>query len=526
MGALAEYMDKLDVLPAEKLAALSADALSQVSKRRWIPNPGPQTDAYFSEADELLFGGEAGGGKSDLVIGLSLTEHHDSLVLRRTNKEADKLFDRYAEVIGHENGANRNKGWVIDGRNIDIGGCQLEKDKQKRKGFPHDLIAFDELVDFTESQYTFIIGWNRTARPGQRCRIVATTNPPTSPEGMWVVKRWAAWLDPTHPKPAKSGELRWFTTINGEDTEVDGPGPHLIEGREVFAKSRTFIRSRLDDNPDLTRTTDYAARLDALPKELRDAYREGKFDAALRDQPFQLIPTEWIRMAQARWADRSPNGVPMCAIAVDPSGGGEDPMVLATRYDGWFAPNIKVPAKDIPMDSPGKFAAGTVIMHRRNMAPVIVDMGGGFGGPCYEQLKENGINPVSHKGSEKSNRRTADGQLKFHNKRTEVLWLFREALDPSQPNGSPICLPPDPMTLADLATPTFRVERGEIIAESKEDVCARLGRSTDDGDAVVMCWSSGPTYVTDGEVWRQKFSEEQGNGGRTPRVLMGRNGGR
>jgi hypothetical protein len=25
---------------------------------RWVPNPGPQTDAYFSEADELLFGGE------------------------------------------------------------------------------------------------------------------------------------------------------------------------------------------------------------------------------------------------------------------------------------------------------------------------------------------------------------------------------------------------------------------------------------------------------------------------------------
>lgn len=522
MGAIDELIERLGALPKEERDKLVNEAMQGVKGMRWIPNPGPQTEAYYSDADELLFGGEAGGGKSDLIIGLSLTAHSRSLVLRRTNKEAEKLFDRYEEIIGNREGMNSQKGWRLDGRIIDIGGCQLESDKQKRKGIAHDLKAFDELVDFTESQYEFIITWLRSAEAGQRCRIVSTTNPPTTPEGMWVVKRWAAWLDPKHPKPAKSGELRWYANINGADTEVDGPGPHPDgEGKMVLARSRTFIRSKLDDNPDLVRTDDYQRQLDSLPSELRAAYRDGKFDAGLKDQPFQAIPTEWIRMAQSRWHEHSPNGVPMCAIGVDASGGGADPMTIAPRYDGWYPPIIEIPGKDIPADRPGKFAAGMVVSYRRDNAMVIVDMGGGYGGPTYEQLKENGIPVLSYKGSEGSVRRTEDGQLKFKNKRSEVIWKFREALDPAQPGGSPIFLPPDPMLLADLATPTFTMKSGELMIESKEDVCKRLGRSTDRGDAVVMSWSAGPTYLTDGAAWAQHHMDSQPMG-RTPQVLMSR----
>jgi hypothetical protein len=40
-----------------------------------VPNVGPQTEAYFCEADELFYGGQAGGGKTDLLIGLALTAH-------------------------------------------------------------------------------------------------------------------------------------------------------------------------------------------------------------------------------------------------------------------------------------------------------------------------------------------------------------------------------------------------------------------------------------------------------------------
>jgi hypothetical protein len=66
------------------------------------------------------------------------------------------------------------------------------------------------------TQYRFIIGWNRTDDPRQRCRVVAAGNPPTTPEGRWVVEEWAPWLDGNHPDPAAPGELRWYTYLDGE----------------------------------------------------------------------------------------------------------------------------------------------------------------------------------------------------------------------------------------------------------------------------------------------------------------------
>lgn len=523
---MSDVLAQLAGLPPAARKSVEEDALKATAAMRWVPNPGPQTEAYFCEADELLYGGEAGGGKSDLVIGLSLTAHQRSLVLRRTNAEASKLFDRYEQVIGHSLGKNEQKGWRIDGRIIDIGGAQLEKDKQKRKGIPHDLKAWDELVDFTESQYLFVNTWNRSTDPDQRCRIVATTNPPTTPEGMWVVRRWAPWLDPSHPRPAKSGEIRWFTTIGGKDTEVDGEGPHDDgTGNMVMAKSRCFIRSRLSDNPDLTQTADYQNTLNALPPELRAAYAEGRFEAGLKDQPLQLIPTAWIRAAMDRWTEKAPRGVPMCGMGVDCSGGGKDPMIIAPRYDGWFDRFVEVPGKDIPADRPGKYAGGLVVSHRRDRAIVVVDMGGGYGGPLYETLHDNDIECVGHKGSETSVQRTVEGQLRFYNKRTQLLWRFREALDPAQRGGSPISLPPDPELLADLATPTFSLAKVDgqqaLKAETKEDVCERLGRSPNKGDAVVMSWSAGPTYVSDGEAWRAAAAEAAPMR-RQPQVIMGR----
>lgn len=519
MSALDDILATLAALSPEERAKVEAEALKATQDMVWVPQPGPQTEAYYSEADELLFGGQAGGGKSDLVIGLSLTAHQRSLVLRRTNKEAEKLFDRYADVIGDRNGFNEQRGTIrLDERIIDIGGCQLEADKQKRKGIAHDLKAFDELVDFTRSQYEFIITWNRSSDPGQRCRIVATTNPPTRPEGMWVIERWAPWLDPKHPRPAKDGELRWFTTVDGKDMEVDGRGPHMIDGKEVYAKSRTFIRSKLSDNSFLSRT-DYQARLDALPEELRLAYAEGKFDANIKDVPFQCIPTEWIRAAMLRWQPVAPNGVPMCAMGVDASGGGQDPMVIAPRHDGWYPTLVEIPGKDIPQLRPSAYCAGQVVSYRRDNAIVVVDMGGGYGGGMLEKLRENSIECVAHKGSEAAVGRTKDKQLGFYNKRSEVIWRFREALDPSQPGGSPIMLPDDPVLLADLAAPTFEVTPRGIKVEPKEDVCARLCRSTDKGDAVVMAWSVGPTYVDSGRIWAANTKRRQSP---QARAIMGR----
>ncbi len=470
--------------PDEK-ARIAKDAMRLAGDVVWVPNPGPQTDAYYSEADILLYGGTAGCGKTGLGVGLSLTKHRRSLFLRRTNKEASKIFDAYYEIL------HTNEGWngqlscwrLPDGRLIDVGGCQMEDDKQKHKGVPHDFLFFDEICDFTETQFTFLISWNRSADDGQRCRVVCASNPPTTPEGMWIVKYWAPWLDPRHPNPAKPGELRWF--LGGK--EVDGPGPHLLDGKMTRALSRTFIPGMLDDNPDLAQTN-YDATLSQLPEELRIAYRLGRFDIMVKDGAFQVIPTSWVTDAFARWSPAMPMGVPMSAISADIAQGGDDDTVLAYRYGPYYAKIVRKPGHTTP---DGSSIAGLVASHRRDACKVVLDMTGGYGGAAYEVLRSNGIECIGFKGYDGSRARTRDGQFGFFNRRSEVYWKFREALDPDQPGGSQVALPESQELLLDLVTPKWEVTSQGIKITTKERVIELLGRSPDAGDAVVTCWSQG-----------------------------------
>lgn len=522
MSMLDEVLEKIESLSPEAKSKLAEEVMEATGDKIWIPNPGPQFNAYHHEADEIFYGGQAGGGKTDLVLGLAVNEHQRSMILRRTNKEAEKLPERMEEIVGHSDGLNRSTGtWKIGDKIIDMGGCQLESDKQKRKGIPHDLIAFDEVSDFSETQYTFICAWNRSADPKQRCRVVATGNPPTTAEGYWVIKRWAAWLDPTHPNPAEDGEIRWYTTNeDGRDIEVNGRGPHLISGEEVIARSRTFIRARLSDNPDLAETN-YDAVLAALPERERLAYRDGRFDASMTDALGQAIPTQWIRAAQARWTESPPEGIPMCAIGVDMTGGGKDPMIMAPRYDGWFAPLTEISAKLFDQDKLSKQAAGYIITERRDKALIVLDLGGGYGSGTYEHLKDNEIEVYGYKGSEGAAMRSKDSNIPFQNKRSAAIWRFREALDPSQPGGSRIALPDDPEMVADLTAPTYKIENNTIKIESKEKVVDRLGRSTDKGDAVVMAWFQGAKEETAALEWIDRKRAHRMRG-QSPQVITGR----
>ena len=81
----------------------------------------------------------------------------------------------------------------------------------------------------------------------------------------------------------------------------------------------------------------------------------------------------------------------------------------------------------------------------------------------------------------------ASGTLEFRNRRAEVWWKFREALDPN--SGEDIALPPDLELMADLTAPTWFLSTQGIQIEEKDAIKKRLGRSPDCGDAVVMCYN-------------------------------------
>lgn len=510
-GSFRDFLKAFGELPENEKKDALALAEQECGHLQFVPNPGPQTEAYYSLADELYYGGAGGGGKTRLLCGLPVNEHHDIQLFRRESTQLRGLVKELTKIIGDTDGFNSQLGiWRLDGgKVIELGGVKDENDKEKWQGREADFKGFDEICHFTRSQYRFIIGWNRTTRLGQRCRVVATGNPPLTAEGLWVIQEWAAWLDPTHPDPAKPGELRWPVRRNDDDEGGEiffrtkeaamvhlatlRTSPRDYDGNLIAPRSRTFIPAMLEDNPDLMRSG-YSAVIEAMPKELREALK-GSFSATLSDQAWQVIPTAWIVAAQERWKPDGWQQNLMTALGFDPAGGGKDSAELAPRHGDWYAELISAQGKET---ADGSAAAATIIRHRRDSAAVVVDVGGGYGGAVTLRLKDNSIPFVAYNGASTGVGRTRDRQLGFANKRAQAMWQFREALDPDQPGGSLIALPPDPELRSDLAAPTYEVGQRGIIIESKEEIRKRLGRSTGKGDAVVMAWASGNEAIRRG----------------------------
>lgn len=486
--SIEEIEARLRTLPENERLEIIRAANEATRDMRWVPNPGPQTRAYDCDVDQLLYGGQAGGGKSDLLVGKALQKHRRSLLLRRIRADASWLIDRTAEILGTRDGFNgQDNRWTLpDGRVIDFDGCQHPGDEQRFKGRPKDFIGFDEAADFLEDQVVFILGWLRTTDPEQPCQAIFATNPPTTAEGEWIVRWFGPWVDDTHPLyPYPEGKPLWV--CRGEDDDwlwFEAPGDQVVGGRTVQTISRTFIRSTLADNPDLWRS-DYRKRLEGLPEHLRLRFAEGAFGLGTDDDDKQLIPTDWIKAAQDRWTPRPPEGTLMTAMGVDMVYGGKDELVLAPRYGRWCGELIVRPGVKV---TDGREAAAIIVQHLRDAAQINIDHVG-WGASGYERLQDLGLCVLGLNGGARSDAKSRGTGIPFANLRAEMWYRMREALDPA--NDSPIALPPDPNLRADLAAPRFDVVTGKIRVESKDQIRTRLGRSPDRGDAVVMAFYAG-----------------------------------
>ena len=462
---------------------------------------------------------------SGLLCGLALECHHQSLLMRRNGTDLEGgggLIEDLLRIHGSRDGFSGKSPPTLrtsGGRIITFGSAKDVGDEMKYQGRARDFLGIDEATQFAEVQVRFLMGWVRTVKEGQRTRSVLATNPPVTSDGDWIIGMFRPWLDLTHPNPAKPGELRYFITVSdgytSKDLEVDGPEPVQRDGDVFIPTSRTFIPARLSDNP-FIQTEDYQKQLDALPEPYRSAIRDGNFMAGRKDDDFQVIPTQWIREAQARWVPTPPKHAPMSALAVDVAQGGADNSIFQARYDGWFAMPKVVPGAETPT---GNEVAGLAIAERRNGATIIIDMGGGYGGAAYMRLKDNEIDPlVGHKGAESSVRRSADNQFGFYNKRAEIAWKLREALDPAQDGGSDIALPDDPIMVSDLTAMRFTITSSGIKVTPKEEMVRTLGRSPDRGDAVMMANAYGPRLMTHGNEWRRYSDATRSTSG--PKVVM------
>lgn len=469
----------------------------------WQPLPGPQSMAYQSPAQVVGFGGAAGGGKTDLAVGLALTQHRRIGIFRQNGTELVGVVDRIAELIGSRegfNGSDRIWRWARrDGVEvqIELGSFPQPGDVEKYRGRPHDLLVFDEASSMRAQDVRFIMGWLRTTEQGQRCRALMTFNPPTRPEGRWVIDYFRPWLDKTHPNPAKPGELRWFATIDGKEAEVRSGAVIEHKGERIQPQSRTFVPSRITDNPYLL-NTGYMATLQALEEPFRSQMLYGDFNAGVEDDPFQVIPTRWVEAAMARWRplDAPP---PMDSVGVDVARGGKDKTVIARRHGNWFAEPLVYPGASTP---DGPTVAGLVISATRDRAPIHIDAIG-VGASPYDFLVQAQQQVLGINVAEAAHGTDRSGRIKFRNLRSEVWWRMREALDPQ--NGTGLALPPDSRLLSDLTCATWTMSGSTIMVASRDAIIQAIGRSPDYASAFCLAMIETPKqHAIDAAFGRSK----------------------
>jgi hypothetical protein len=503
------------------------------AKATWELLPGPQTQAARTEAFETLFGGQAGGGKSEAIAWLALNEHHHSLVLRRSFPELERtLIPRMLEKYPspqHYNQANHV--WRFPGgKRIDLGYLDNEKDVFRYQGAEIDGFFPDELTQFPRDWYLYIFSRIRTTRPGQRTRAFATTNPGGENEA-WVKERWGPWLDNRHPNPAQSGEVRWYrrvlakTDYSEEEVPVghDSVGCQCADPDHLHAWSRTFIRAGISDNPFIG--IEYRRNLDMLPEPYRSQLKRGDWNIGTRDSVWQVIPTAWIIAAQERWkkraalwcpeiaeklargvaisddewaAVRPPADIAMSGYGLDVARGGIDWTVHVPEYVDWYAWPLKYPGTETPDGLViAEQVASIGIVHRHPMpdrVEIKIDIVG-VGSSPYDILRANRFNVIPMNGGAGSEGKDKSG-MPFANKRAEWYWTMREDLDPT--SGADVCLPPHPEVLGDLAAPRWKPVGGKIQIEPKDDIKKRIGRSPDVGDTIVNAHGRGS--MTDGSA--------------------------
>ena len=258
-----------------------------------------------SKAFETLFGGAAGGGKShgQLLDALRFAVVYPGsrqLMLRRTMPELERSLVPAAMRLYPQSVASykvsEHRWDFINGSTLEFGYCDAESDVTKYQSAEYDVIRFDELTHFTESQFTYLLSRIRGANSYPK-QVKATTNPGGIGH-QWVKSRF---IDPMPPD---------------EMHEFDG-------------ETRLFLPARLADNPFLRKAdAGYEKRLRLLSVHDRRALLDGvweldegryfsEFSPALHVVPPHEIPDGWRRyltidygldMLAALWIAQSPDG--------------------------------------------------------------------------------------------------------------------------------------------------------------------------------------------------------------------------
>ena len=270
----------------------------------WRPHPGPQENFCSRGEFEVLFGGAKGPGKTDCLVAEAARfvyhPRYRGWLLRRTFPRLQEIIDRCWYLypkIGGDYKASEHRWYWKSGATITLGHVQHEDDKRNYHGKEAHFVGFDELTEFTETQYHFILANIRTAVAELGLRVRNTTNPGGIGH-MWVKKRFV---------------------------DIGEPGTVYIDPDTW--QSRVFIPAKVTDNKTLVDNDPlYIKRLEALPEIEKLRLLHGVWDV-FEGQVFteltQIkhgcddfpIPPEWEKIMVFDWGYARP----WCALwfAVD-----------------------------------------------------------------------------------------------------------------------------------------------------------------------------------------------------------------
>ena len=244
----------------------------------WQPQP-KQVQFMQRPEFEALYGGSAGGGKSDALVAEALRQvqfpYYKGLILRKSYPQLSELIDKslliYPRAVPGAKYVSTSHTWIFpSGAKIRFGSLHHSNSKYDYQGQAFDYIAFDELTQFAFDEYMYLISRCRPNGPGTRCYVRATANPGGIGHG-WVKERF---IDAAPPMTPVEDD------IVVEDTK----------GRKVtIRRSRIFVPATVFDNKVLlTHDPNYIATLGMLPEAEKQALLYGDWNS-FSGQVFKIV---------------------------------------------------------------------------------------------------------------------------------------------------------------------------------------------------------------------------------------------